>query len=132
MFVNDKVVDEVSGRTVWRTIDRERGLELREIRISYDEAFFALKVEGREVLISAERCNAGENKSIIQYTVTGMGGLLPDIPVYRFSSHEEKIRIARFVEEAPHVYGLHYSLPSGRSVEVKFADPVLSVSRGVQ
>lgn len=47
MFVNDEVVNAVSGRTVWRTINRERGLELREIRISYDEAFFALKMEGR-------------------------------------------------------------------------------------
>ncbi len=132
MFVNEIVVDEVSGRREWRTIDRERGLELKEIRISYDQAFFALKVEGREVLISAAYRHAGENKSVIQYTVAGMGGLLPDVPAYKFSSYDEKTRIARYLEEALQVYGLHYSLSKGRSVEVKFADQLLSSSGGAQ
>ena len=54
VFVNDKVIDPISGHTVWRTIDRERDLELRELKVDYDYSVFALKVAGRDVVISTE------------------------------------------------------------------------------
>lgn len=62
MFVNDTVIDAITGRTVWTTIDRERDLELRALKVDYDYSVFALKVEGRDVVISAKFRHAGEGK----------------------------------------------------------------------
>lgn len=130
MFVNDTVIDAITGRTVWTTIDRERYLELRALKVDYDYSVFALKVEGRDVVISAKFRHAGEGKTIIQYSVVGMAGSQHDFPAYSFSSREDKLRIAKYVEEALRVHGRHYSLSPGMSVEVTFADPVLSFSKG--
>jgi hypothetical protein len=126
MFVNDYAFAEEEGRVLRATVDRERGLELRQIKITYDEAFFVLKVEGGCVSIYTTYRFTGENNSIIEYTIRSITSGWPRLQPYRFSSHEDKRRIAKYVEEALKVYGLHYTLSPGRSVEVKFADQSLS------
>lgn len=113
-----------------RTIDRERGMELTEITATYDEIRLVLNMRGKDIAINASYRFAEENDNIIEYFVRSFGdgwsSIRENYSKYEFSSRAEKLEIARYIEEALKVFGLHHSLSPGHSVNVEFSKYALS------
>ncbi|WP_119391912.1 hypothetical protein [Taklimakanibacter lacteus] len=128
MFTIEPMVDKF-GLPARTTIDRERGLELNHIKITYDEAFFVLKVRDRNILFWANYRFVGKDSEIIECVIRKIGGITyPEIKSHEFSSAQEKRQTAKIIEEALKVYGIYHSLSPGRSVEVKFNEVTLAFS----
>lgn len=125
MFTIVPTIDKY-GVEVRTTIDRERGLELICLKMSGDEAIFILKVGGTDILFYVRYRFVGDNDDI-EYTVMIIGlDLSPRYRAYEFSSSQEKVRVAKYIEEALKVYGMRNSLSPGQSVIVKFSENSLS------